>query len=405
MRIRVRYLDEGQAEITVIEAGSADERSFFDKFMLDYAASKLRDGASHRNTPEMCAEVRSLPELCVEARNSPVLPAASVRKSLPATADERRARITAYEREAEAPREENFRAFLLYGKDGLDERAQGEGTGGTGGYIVPQSFARQFLASLKAHDGLFDAATVVVTDSGAEFPMPVDDDTGNVAAVVAESGASTPQDASFDVVAFGKSPQWRSKIVRASMEVVGDAGFNFQALLAGCFARRFARGIGAAFIATLLGAATLGKTATSATVITADELLDLVASVDSAYAQNGGWLMTFATFTTLRKLKGSTSGDFLLPIGRNAEGRPTLFDMPVFLSPSMPAMTTTLKPILFGDLSRFLRREVRNSLVTRTYVERFAEYGQVGYEGFWRVDGALAKASSAPVPVKYLQMA
>ena len=68
----------------------------------------------------------------------------------------------------------------------------------------------------------------------------------------------------------------------------------------------------------------------------------------------------------------------------------SLFDAPIYLSPSMPAMTTGLKPVAFGDLSRFLRREVRNSLMTKVYVERYAEFGQVGYEGFWRVDGLLA---------------
>lgn len=324
----------------------------------------------------------------------------------PLTMAERRKRITDFETTVNRDREEHFRAYLLHGKDALlDTRAQAEGTDAAGGFLVPKGFSRQFLTSLKEYDGLFDAATVVTTDTGADFPMPIDDDTTNNAAVVVESGSSTPRDAVFDQVLFAKAPLWRSGIVRASMELVGDAGFDFQALLAGMFARRFARGIGATFVTTLLTQATLGKTAASATTIAGDEVLDLMASVDSAYAQSGAFLMNATTLVTLRKLKGSTSGDYLLPFGRNTVGRPTLFDVPIFLSPSMPAMTSGLKSVAFGDLSRFLRREVRGSLTTKVYIERFAEFGQVGFEALWRVDSALAKAGSAPVPVKYLQMA
>jgi HK97 family phage major capsid protein len=71
----------------------------------------------------------------------------------------------------------------------------------------------------------------------------------------------------------------------------------------------------------------------------------------------------------------------------------------------MPAMTTGLKSVAYGDLSRFFRREVLGSLTVKTLVERYAEVGQIAYEASWRVDGALAKAANSPVPVKYLQQA
>jgi hypothetical protein len=70
----------------------------------------------------------------------------------------------------------------------------------------------------------------------------------------------------------------------------------------------------------------------------------------------------------------------------------------------MPAATTGLKPILFGDLSAFIRREVEGSYVVKTFHERYAEFAQVGYEAFWRIDGALAKGATI-VPVMYLTMA
>jgi hypothetical protein len=77
----------------------------------------------------------------------------------------------------------------------------------------------------------------------------------------------------------------------------------------------------------------------------------------------------------------------------------------VYLWLSIPNAATGQKVCCYGDLSHLIRREVRNSLTVRTYVERCAEQRQIAYESFWRMDGALAKSAVSPVPVKYLQMA
>ncbi|MGB8323389.1 MAG: phage major capsid protein [Candidatus Acidiferrum sp.] len=71
----------------------------------------------------------------------------------------------------------------------------------------------------------------------------------------------------------------------------------------------------------------------------------------------------------------STGGSYLADIDTYAQGRPTLFGKSVLISPSIAAMTTGQKSIAFGDFSRFIRREVANSLTTKTFVEHWAEYG------------------------------
>jgi len=56
-----------------------------------------------------------------------------------------------------------------------------------------------------------------------------------------------------------------------------------------------------------------------------------------------------------------------------------------------------------GDHSRFLRRQVRDSLQVKVLMEKFAQFGQVAYLGFLRIDGALLKGSG-PIPVQALTM-
>jgi HK97 family phage major capsid protein len=401
--------------VTADITGDVDEfREFLEQLgVLKMAHPEKRNPAASgfHQLRSLCASMEEQFPLAVETRSSPRV---SVRDRRPldrrAIMAQHAAEIAADNRKAEcqeAEREKLFRDYLCYGKDVFagEERTQSELTGSTGGVIVPQAFYNKLTIALKQYDGIFDAATLVPTSGGADMKFPLDDDSASAAAVLAENTASAITDAVFDQLSFPKCPKWSSGFVSASTEVAQDAFFDLTGLLARAFGRRFARGIGAAHTATLLTAATLGKTAASATTVTGDELLDLISSVDPMYAQNGSFLCNLTTLTTLRKLKGSTSGDYLLDIDTDANGRPTIFGYTVFVSPSMPNMTTGLKSIAFGDLSRWIRREVIGSLEVKTLKERYAEVGQIGYLGLWRVDGALAKAANSPVPVKYLQQA
>jgi HK97 family phage major capsid protein len=63
-------------------------------------------------------------------------------------------------------------------------------------------------------------------------------------------------------------------------------------------------------------------------------------------------------------------------------------------------MAANAKSILFGDFSNYLIREVMDFTVLRL-VERYAEYLQVAFIGFQRVDGNLIIAGTNPI--KYYQ--
>ncbi len=324
----------------------------------------------------------------------------------PTSMRERRKQISDFEVSVRNEKEYAFDTFLRQGEQWLDEkqkRALAVGVDASGGYLTPASFADTFTASLKAHDEIFDAARLFETDKGTACGFPTDDDTSAVATLVAENAVSTTASpVTFDNVAFGRCPQWRSGHIVASMELAADSAYPLANVLAGMFGRRMARGVGAQFIANLIADSDAGVTSAATGAVTGDELLDLVASVDPAYAANGGFLMNITTLTALRKLKASTAGSYLLDFDRDPNGRLMLFDFPVFISPSLANMSAGTKPIAFGDLSRFIRRQVRNSLAVKVYNERYAEKGQVGYESFLRVDGKLAKAASSPLPIRFL---
>jgi len=281
--------------------------------------------------------------------------------------------------------------------------AQAVGTGSSGGYIVPMPFADRFEVMLQATEPLFGLATMFETVNGAPTGYPLVDDVAHQASVVGENAQSnTETDTPFASLPFAQCPTWRSDYVLASVELVADSKFDIGALTAAAFAVRFARAIGKTFITTLLAAAGAGVTTALPTVIAPDEIWNLVDSVDPAYLVNGSWLMSPATFTKICQLKTTTNA-YIFPAQFDSAGRRLLCGYPVYLSPSMPAATAGLQPITMGDHSKFLRRQVRDSLQVKVLVEKYALYGQVAYLGFLRCDGALLKASG-PIPVQALTM-
>jgi len=312
------------------------------------------------------------------------------------------------------PVDPEFRAYLTLGRDGLDPdrraaaarkiQAAMTTTDAQGGYLVPQSFAQSVTDLLAQYDQLFDVATLYQTDTGRACGFPLTDDASVGAAVVAESGSSNQSaDEAFGNIAFPAASTWRTGLITASTELAQDSAFDLQGLLARAFARRFAKGCGAAAVTQLLSGSTAGATTASPTAIAASEVFDLVSSVDDAYSNNPGtgFLMRRSTLTAIRKLVG-TSGNFMFEAERDGNGNPLLLGYRVYISPSMGDLTATAKSVAFGDLSMVIQRTVRDSMIVKTYVERFAEYGQVAFEGFLRADFRIAKSASV-LPVKFLQ--
>src|SRR6202035_454462 len=114
-------------------------------------------------------------------------------------------------------------------------------------------------------------------------------------------------------IAWPKCPTWRSGLVRYPMELGSDSEFDLSGLLSRLFAKRFARGVGVAMTTKLLTDAALGVSAAATGAITSDEIISLIASLDSAaVGQNGAFLMNLQTLASLYKLKGSGGGQYML---------------------------------------------------------------------------------------------
>ena len=295
------------------------------------------------------------------------------------------------------------RAVLRRGATEL--RTQTAGTNSAGGFTVPTELMAQIEVAMKAHGPMWDAnvITEIRTTSGNPMRMPFVDDTAKVAAAHTE-GATITDDASEDATfsqrsldAFSFDTEW----VKWSWELDMDSIFSMEALLGGLLGERLGRtantqlttGTGSSAPNGIVTASTAGKTAASATAITADEIIDLLHSVDPAYrtSPKAAFMFNDATLATIRKLKDG-DGNYLWQMGNVIQGQPgSLLGYRYYVNQAMDSIAAAKKVVLFGDLGKYMVRKV-GSPITFVARERFApDYGILG---LIRFDGEAANTGA-----------
>lgn len=284
-------------------------------------------------------------------------------------------------------------------------RAQTAGTNSAGGYTVPVELASQIEIAMKAYGPMYDpgVSTEMVTSSGNRITMPTIDDT-SVAAVAHTEATALTDDGGSDVT-FGQKQfdayGFDTEFVRWSWELSQDSIHNIESLLGGLLGERLGRiantqlttGTGSSAPNGVVTASSAGKTAASATAITADEIIDLVHSVDPAYrtAPKVAFMLNDSTLAALRKLKDG-NGNYLWQMGNVQQGVPgSLLGYRYHINQAMDSIAASKKVVLFGDLGKYYVRKV-GAPVIGVMRERF--WPDLGIAGLIRFDGELVNTAA-----------
>jgi len=306
-----------------------------------------------------------------------------------------------------------FNSYLRHGIEGMapedrqimaEKRAQSVGTNTAGGYTVAPAFYDQLETAMKAFGGMRQAATVIATDTGATMPMPTENDTGNVAVILGENTQVSEQDVTFGVVNIGAF-MYSSKSILVPLQLLQDTAFDLNSYIGERLAERFGRGQNAHFTTGtgttqpfgIVPQATLGVTGTTGetTSLIYDDLVGLQHSVDPAYRNGAQWMFHDTTLLAIKKLKDSQGHPLWQPNVQS--GQPDLLlGSPFSINQDMPVMAANAKSILYGNLKKYFIRDVKDVSIIRL-VERYADYGQVGFLGWARADGNLLDAGTHPV--------
>jgi HK97 family phage major capsid protein len=304
-------------------------------------------------------------------------------------------------------------------------RAAGEATGSAGGYTVPPGWWQRLQVALKAYGGTMADFELIETDTGQPMQWATNDPTSVVASVIAENTQISDVDYVFGQGTLG-AYMFSGGVHKVSRQLFQDSAFNLNDYVQ----RRVAESLGRAEAAKAIsgtgsneplgiitalnassgltsgGVYTLGtgnkvNVIGSGTAITSgtsqvtellagtlnpNTFLAIIRSVDKAYRALGAkWYMNDTTLQNTKAIANSFGEPFFKEL--QDDTNPTLYGYQVVVDNNIPALAaSTASGLLFGHMeSAMVLRRVKGGSLLRLE-ERYADFLQVGYIGYERID-------------------
>jgi HK97 family phage major capsid protein len=306
------------------------------------------------------------------------------------------------------------RAVLARGYAPMEMRAQTTADA-AGGYTVPEELANILVRSMLAWGPMYDPGitTEIVTTGGGRITMPTVNDTASV--VVKHTEGTTLTDDGGSDVTFGEKVldayPFNTEWLRVSKELADDSIFAMETILGNLLGERLGRranleltvGDGTGDPNGIVTASAAGKVASATAAITADEIIDLLHSVDPAYRMGPRVRFMFndGTLSAIRKLKDGDN-NYLWQMGNIQAGVPgTLLGYNYSINQAMAGLGSGVssRVMVFGDFSKYYVRKVGSPLIGAIQDKDF--WPGFGIAGYIRFDGELADTAA----VKHLALA
>lgn len=285
-----------------------------------------------------------------------------------------------------------------------ETRAQSTGTDTEGGFTVPNDTMRALEVAMLRFGGMRQVGDIIRTDTGSDLPWPTTNDTSNEGAILAENAQVAQADLVFGQLVL-QAYKYSSKMILIPVELLQDSAVNVAEVIGSALGERIGRitnrhftvGTGSGQPNGIVTAATLGATGASGQTATVEytDLVELQHSVDPDYRINAKWMFADSTLKAIKQLLDGNDRPLWLP-GIAVREPDTILGHPFVVNQNVAAMAASAKSILFGDLSKYKIRDVRQVTLLRLD-ERFADYHQVAFLAFSRHDGDLLDAGTHPV--------
>ena len=284
---------------------------------------------------------------------------------------------------------------------GIPHNALKEGSDGTGGYLVPDTYHDRMVKALADRNVLRQISRTVQTTHRTHIPVANDVDAADW---IPENTVMKFMDAEFGEIILDAHKLATS--IRASDEMLEDGGVDLEQYIMDMSSERIGTAEEKAFIGGdgngkplgLVYQAQLGAVSELEHDITLDDMVDLEYSLKSEYRKHAVWLMSEDAYNRLRRIPHYRGNG----VWRNdlKEGDPVrLFGYPIYICKAMDDVAPGSIPVMFGDFRHYWIGD-RGKRVIKRLVERYADRGQVAFITSERVDAKLV----LPEAVKMLKI-
>lgn len=297
--------------------------------------------------------------------------------------------------------------WIRRGMEGLDAeqrssvmqmRAQGTNPAEAGGFTVPTTLQARVIEALVSYGGIASVCQLLQTDNGAPIAWATSNGGEEEGELIGENKAASEKDIEFGMGTLG-SHTISSKIIRVSEQLLQDSGIDMETFLAGRISKRVARtrnrlivkGTGAGETADapaqpkgLEVSVPQGAMTAKATSFTWQEVNSLIHSIDPAYRMSSKFRLAFndKTLQVMEEMVDGNNRPLWLP-GIDSDRPATMLKYQYVIDQAIADVGAGKKFMFAGDFNEVVLRAVR-SLTLKRLVERYAEYGQVGFLAFVR---------------------
>lgn len=284
--------------------------------------------------------------------------------------------------------------------------AQSTGEGTEGGYLVPTTFSGVLLEAMAASGGVRSVAEVQSTSSGENIQWPTVDETAEEGEWLAENAGAADGDASFGTVMIGAHLA-SSRVVALPLALLQDANIgNWDRVLSRLLAARLGRttnkgytvGTGAGQPTGIVNGAGLGHTTAAGLVdsFAWDDFTELEHSVDPVYRRNASWMYHDTVLKALKKMKDANNRPIWVP-GVTSAAPAEVNGYSYVVNQDMAVPEAGADTVLFGDMSKYMIRDVMDVTLFRFTDSAYAKKGQVGFLAMLRTDGKSIHANNSAI--------
>jgi len=297
-------------------------------------------------------------------------------------------KVPAKQAEKRTLEEAETRAFDNYIRGLVEERADVNLTVGANGAVIPSSIANKIIQKVYDISPIYQLSTRYNIGGSLSIPY-YDESAGTIEMAYAdefvELESTSGRFTSIELKGF-----LAGALSKVSKSLVNNAQFDLVSFVVAKMAESIAKWIenqllnGTQNKITGLSTVKQSVTAAAATVLTADELIDVQEEVPDAFQGNAIWIMNKTTRKAIRKLKDG-QGNYLLNKDATARWGYTLLGKDVYTSDNMSGMEAGKTAIYYGDMSG-LAVKLSENVSIEILREKYATQHAIGVVGWIEID-------------------
>lgn len=288
------------------------------------------------------------------------------------------------------------KAFCDYVRGMLENRADANLTTGANGDIIPKTIAKKVIKKAYDMSSILSGATKYNTKGNLAIPYYSANGNADITMAYAEEFSEKESNVGkFTSINLGGF--LAQALVKISKSLVANTDIDLENTVISLMAEAIARFmekeclIGTSGKVAGLSGVTLSVNATSATAITAEELIKLKNKVKKTFRKGAKWIMSNDTLTAIELLKDGNDR-FLFREDMSGEFDGYILGYPVEVSDNMPEIATKTDVIYFGDYSGLALKQRDDAIELEVLREKFATQHAIGINAWVEFDAKVENA-------------